>query len=160
MADSPSDNFYRGPVQQGFLLQDEVGGGFILTAETLRQLPPWPEGISELLGSVSSVLSALPSFQSAGLATEVNVFLERVLAEIGRQLECCTGRLERGSRVIFLGAPSSFACGEVPWTQPQPLSASCLAPLPAAVPWQLAPLCAERSYDDPREQASGWERTR
>jgi len=160
MTDFPTGEGETGGVQQVFLLQSETGGGFILTADTLRQLPPWPEGVSELLGSVSSLVYALPAFQSAGLAIEAHAFLERVLAEIGEQLESFTGRLERGSQIIFLGAPGSFACGSVPWTKPQPLSASRLAPPPLISPFHLAPPCAEPAYDDPWEQASGWERAR
>lgn len=158
MSDLPSGSSCAEHVQQVFLLQSKTGGGFILTADTLRQLPPWPEGVSELLGSVSSLVYALPAFQSAGLAAEANAFLERVLAEIGEQLEGCTGRLERGSQIIFLGAPGSFACGSVPWTQPQPLSASRLAPL--TLPLQPSLHSTESPYDDPWEQASGWERAR
>lgn len=151
----PTGEREAGVVQQVFLLEDAAGGGLMLTADTMQRLPSWPEGVGELLDSVCGVLSALPVLQVAGLAQQAEQFLAGVLAEAGRQLESCTGWLDVGSQVVYLGKAGGFLCGPVPWTQPQPLSASRLAP-PTSRPCH-AP---EFTYEDPWEQASGWERAR
>ncbi|MFB9993571.1 hypothetical protein ACFFLM_16540 [Deinococcus oregonensis] len=162
MTDFPTGEGETGGVQQVFLLEDNAGGGLILSADSMQRLPQWPEGVSELLGSVSAVLHALPALQAAGpgnaeLGSRAEQYLEYVLAEAGRQLECCTGRLEVGSQVVYLGSGGSFVCGPVPWTQPRPLSASRLAPPTAMREGTAAP---ELTYDDPSEQLLGWERAR
>ncbi|UQN05044.1 hypothetical protein [Deinococcus sp. QL22] len=69
-------------------------------------------------------------------------------------LEACTGRLDEGSQVVYLGKAGSFVCGPVPWTQPQPLSASLLA-LPAT-----AQVSDQAHADNTWEQTLGWERAR
>lgn len=156
MVDLPSDDTCALQIQQIFLLEDDVGGGLILTAAHMQRLPPWPDGVGDLLGSVCAVLHALPTLQAAGLDIQAEQFLEAVLAEAGRQLHNCTGRLDAGNQVIYLGRLGGFVCGPVPWTQPKPLSASRLAPatFPAS---RCAPECPD---DDPWEQAWGWERAR
>lgn len=162
MADFPTGERATGDVQQVFLLEDAAGGGLILNANKMQRLPPWPDGVAELLSSVCGVVYALPTLQSAGLGTEAEAFLECVLAEAGRQLEGCTGRLNAGSQVVYLGKAGGFACEEVPWTRPMPLSAGNVAPPPNGTA-----LCGgnlessyDATYDDPWEQLLGWERAR
>jgi hypothetical protein len=119
---------HAGGIQQVFLLEGGASGGLILTANRMQHLPPWPEGVALLLSSMCALLLALPSWQAAGLGTEAERLLEEGLAEAGRQLESCTGRLELGSTVVYLGKTGSFVCGPVPWTVPESLTASRLAP--------------------------------
>ncbi|ANE44393.1 hypothetical protein [Deinococcus puniceus] len=151
MADFLTGEQEAGVVQQVFLLEDAAGGGLLLSTDSMRRLPPWPEGVSDLLSSVCTALYALPALQSGELHVQAELYMAGVLAEAGRRLEGCTGRLDAGSQVVYLGKAGGFVCGPVPWTQPQPLSASLLAP--------PAPQLSDHT-DDTREGALGWERAR
>jgi hypothetical protein len=153
MADLTSGDSCAGQVQQVFLLEGEACGGLILSADRMQQLPPWPEGAGDLLDSVCAVLLAVPTV-SAAQRQQAEHGLEGMLAEAGRRLERCTGRLKMGSQVIYLGKAGGFICGPMPWTQPKPLSAALLAP---PTPVSYAPHSA---CDDPVEQLWGWERAR
>ncbi len=160
MVNLHSNDICTPQLQQVFLLEDDVGGGLILTANSMQRLPPWPEGVSELLESVCAVLHAFAALQAAELGTEARAFSDRVLAEVGRRLEGCTGRLDSGSRMIYLGKAGGFVCGPVPWTQPMPLSPSRLAPPSANACTPPVPRCPEPTDNDPWEQELGWERAR
>ncbi|UQN05047.1 hypothetical protein [Deinococcus sp. QL22] len=99
MADSSSGDTQARHVQQVFLLEDDAGGGLILSANSMQRLPPWPEGVSDLLGSVCTALYALPSSQAGDLRVQAEHHMEGVLAEAGRQLSTAhlTCRLKHGS---------------------------------------------------------------
>jgi hypothetical protein len=107
--------------------------------------------VGDLLGSVCAVLYTLPTLQAAGLGIQAEQFLEAVLAEVGRQLRNCTGQLDAGNQVIYLGRLGGLVCGPVPWTQPKPLSAPRLAPAVFPVS-RCAPECTD---DDPWDRHGG-----